>query len=111
MGLMDKLKVQADQLAAKAQQGTAQMQTKLDAVQARRGSDLLLRDLGAAYYSEQRQHGSHDAVEQALAALDSHANQAGPVDASTPEPQPMPTQAAAVPTGDQPSGDFNLDDV
>jgi hypothetical protein len=112
MGLMDKLKVQADQLAVKAQQGTAQMQTKFDAVQAKRSADALLRDLGAAYYAEQRQNGPHTAVESALAALDAHASQTSPVDTSTTGPQPMPTQSAAdaSPAG-QPAGDFKLDDM
>jgi hypothetical protein len=110
MGLLDKLKVQAEQVAAKAQQGTAQVQTKLDAVQAKRSSDVLLRDLGAAYYAEQRQGGPHAAVETALAALDSHASQPAPIDVSTTGPQPMPTQST--PSADaQPAGDFKLDDL
>jgi hypothetical protein len=112
---MDKLKVQAEQVAARAQQGTAQVQTRLDAVQAKRGSDVLLRDLGAAYYAEQRQGGPHDAVEAALAALDSHASQTAPIDTSTTGPQPMPTQSAppagAQPADAQPAGDFKLDDL
>lgn len=110
MGLMDKLKVQAEQVAAKAQVGTAQVQAKFDAVQAKRNTDILLRDLGAAYYTEQRQGGPHDGVERALAALDSHASQSGPVDVSTTGPQPGPTQAAPM-SGQQPAGDFKLDDL
>lgn len=110
MGLMDKLKVQAEQVAVKAQQGTAQVQAKFDAAQAKRSSDVLLRDLGAAYYAEQRQGGPHDAVENALVALDAHASQAGPVDVSTSGPQPMPTQSAPS-AGDQPASDFKLDDL
>jgi len=110
MGLMDKLKVQAGEMAVKAQQGTAQVQAKFDAAQAKRSSDVLLRDLGGAYYAEQRQGGPHGAVEAALAALDGHASQAGPVDVSTTGPQPMPTQAAPA-AGAQPAGDFKLDDL
>ncbi|HVC39322.1 MAG TPA: hypothetical protein VNH20_05025 [Candidatus Dormibacteraeota bacterium] len=110
MGLMDKLKVQAEQMAVKAQQGTAQVQAKFDTVQAKRVADSLLRDLGAAYYGEQRQSGPHDAVEKALAAVDSHAAQTGPVDVSTTGPQPTPTQAAPS-SGPPPAGDFKLDDL
>lgn len=110
MGLMDKLKVQAEQVAARAQQGGAQMQVKFDQVQAKRASDALLRDLGVAYYAEQRQEGGHEAVEQALAALDAHASQHGTIDASTTGPQPAPTQGAPK-AGEQPAGDFKLDDL
>jgi dihydroxyacetone kinase-like predicted kinase len=111
MSFMDKLKEQAEQVAAKAQQGTAQVQTKIDAVQAKRTADSLLHDLGAAYYAEQRQSGPHAAVESALAALDAHASQTAPIDASTTGPQPTPTQAAPPAAAPQPPGDFKLDDV
>lgn len=110
MGLMDKLKVQAEQMAVKAQQGTAQVQAKFDTVQAKRSADALLRDLGAAYYGEQRQGGPHDAVDRAMAALDAHASQTGPVDVSTTGPQPVPTQSAPS-SGPPPAGDFKLDDL
>ncbi|MHB8324992.1 MAG: hypothetical protein ACYDHB_11320 [Candidatus Dormibacteria bacterium] len=110
MGLMDKLKVQAEQMAAKAQQGTAQVQAKFDTVQAKRSADALLRDLGAAYFGEQRQGGPHAAVEQAMAALDAHTSQTGPLDVSTTGPQPTPTQSAPL-SGPPPAGDFKLDDL
>ena len=110
MGLMDKLKEQAGQVATKAQEGTAQVQAKFDAAQAKRANDVLLHDLGAAYFAEQRQGGPHDAVDKALAALDAHASQVGAVDTSTTGAQPMPTQAAP-PSGSSPAGDFKLDDM
>ncbi|MGH7692016.1 MAG: hypothetical protein ACREOA_04840 [Candidatus Dormibacteria bacterium] len=75
---MDKLKGQAEQAAAKAQEGTAQVQAKIDAVQAKRARDALLRDLGAAYYAQQRQGGPMGAVDQALAALDTEATTGPP---------------------------------
>lgn len=106
MGLMDKVKAQAGQLATKAQEGTAQVQAKFETMQAKRGTDTLLRDLGAAYYAEQRQGGPHDAVEKALAALDDHAATAGPVDTSTTGPQPGPSQS-----GPAPGGSYSLDDI
>ncbi len=72
MGFMDKVKVQADALAQKTQQGIAQGQAKLDEMQAKRQADALLRDVGAAYYAERRHGGSHDAVEAALVRVDQH---------------------------------------
>ena len=110
MGIMDKIKAQTEQLAVKAKEGSAQVQAKFDEVQAKRTSDSLLRDLGAAYYAEQRQGGSRAAVEQALQALDAHSNEAGPVDTSTTAAQPTPRQAAPS-SGAAPAGDFKLDDV
>jgi len=110
VGLMDKLKVQAGQVATRAQEGTAQVQAKFDAAQAKRATDTLLRDLGAAYYAEQRQGGPHDAVDKGLVALDTHASQSGPVDVSTTGPQPTPSQAAPS-SGSPAAGDFKLDDL
>lgn len=76
MGLMDKVKMQAEQAKAKAQQGMNQGQAKIDQMQAKRQWDALLRDLGQAYYAQVRQSGSQQAVDSALAALDSQAAQA-----------------------------------
>lgn len=106
MGLMDKLKEQASQVADKAQKGAAQAQAKLEAVQSKRSADSLLRDLGAAYYAEQRQGGKHQAVEDALGALDAHTSSGGSVDVSTSGPQAVPTSQAPATA---PPGDFKLD--
>lgn len=55
MGLMDKVKAQASQLAELAQEkahtATQLGQAKLDAYQTKRASDQLLRRLGAAVYA------------------------------------------------------------
>lgn len=80
MGLMDKVKQQAGQALVKAQQGVSQGQAKLDQVQAKRQADLLLRDLGAAYYATQRTGGSQDAVDAALRLVDEHVAAHGAVD-------------------------------
>lgn len=108
MGLMDKLKEQAGQVADKAQKGAAQAQAKFEAVQTKRNTEVLLRDLGAAYYAEQRQGGAHDAVDKALAALDAAAADGGTVDTSTSGPQTGPAQSAPA-SGAAPAGDFKLD--
>jgi hypothetical protein len=72
MGLMDKVKAQAEQAVAKGKQGVSQGQAKLDAMQAKKQGDALLRDLGAAYYAQQHKGGSADAVSAALAKVAAH---------------------------------------
>ena len=67
MGLMDKVKEQATQLAEKSKQGMAQGQAKLDTMQAKKRTDSLLHDLGAAYYAAERKGGPRDEVERLLA--------------------------------------------
>lgn len=83
MSLLDKAKVAAEKARVAAQQGVHQGQVKLDAMQARRRADVLLRELGWAYYAQQRQGASHEAVERALAALDAHAAEHGGIDAES----------------------------
>jgi anthranilate phosphoribosyltransferase len=80
MGLMDKVKAQAEQAVAKAQHGVAQGQSKLEEIQAKKRADALLRNLGAAYYAQQRSGGSAEAVTTALTAVDAHAAENGTVD-------------------------------
>lgn len=86
MGFMDKVKAQAEQALSMAQQGVAQGQEKLDSLQTKRSADGLLRDLGAAFYAQQRTGGSGDAVQTALAALDRHAAEQGAVDTTPAAP-------------------------
>lgn len=100
MGLMDKVKQQAEQALSKAQQGVAQGQAKLDEVQAKRHEDQLLRDLGAAYYAAERNGAPQEDVDKALAAVDEHmAN------------KPDTAAAAAGGSGDAPPGDYTIGDV
>ena len=125
MGFLDKARDAAQQAATKAQQGMAQGQAKIGEVQAKRASDGLLRDLGAAFYAEQRQGGSSEAVVSALRAIDTHVAQNGPIDtSSSPDggdttsagAPPPPTSATGTPppspaTPSAPGGDFKLDDL
>jgi len=69
MGVMDKVKAQAGAALAKGKEGAAQGHAKFDAMQAKKQSDALLRDLGAAYYAQERKGGSADAVSAALAKV------------------------------------------
>ena len=77
MGILDKVKVQAGQLAEKAQHGVAQGQAKIDALQARRALDALLRDLGMATYRVERHGGSRSDVDRLLGNVESHAREHG----------------------------------
>ena len=72
MGLMDKVKAQAEQAVAKGQQAVAQGQAKVEELQEQRAHDKLLRELGAAYYATQRSGGPQPDVDAALAAVDAH---------------------------------------
>ena len=108
MGLMDKVKQQAEQALAKAQQGVSQGQAKLDQVQAKRQADGLLRNLGAAYYAQVRRNGPPDAVTAALAALDEHAQTHGDIDTSVPAARTGGTSNV----GEKgPRGDYKLEDL
>ena len=52
MGLMDKVKAQASQVAQKAQGAAQSGQAKIDQVQEKRRVDGLFRELGAAVYAQ-----------------------------------------------------------
>lgn len=107
MGLMDKVKQQAEQAINKAQQGVAQGQAKLDEVQAKRQADQLLRDLGAAYYAAERQGGSAEDVATALAAVDDHFATHGTPDTAATSSAPTSATTAS----DAPGGDYKLGDL
>jgi len=79
MGLMDKVKKQAEQALTKAQQGVSQGKAKIDQAQAKHQWDALLRNLGAAVYAQEREGGPSDAVQAALVALDEHMTAHGDV--------------------------------
>jgi hypothetical protein len=76
MSFLDKAKVAAEKAATKAQQGVQQGQAKIEELQEKRKFDALLRDLGSAYWDEERHSGDHEAVVRALAALDAHVTDA-----------------------------------
>ena len=105
MGLMDKVKAQAEQAVAKAQQGVAQGKEKVEEIQAKKQGDALLRNLGAAYFSQQRSGGSADAVATALAAVDAHVAEHGAIDAAV----TLPAQSTATPG--EGGASYGLDDV
>lgn len=118
---LDKLRISAQQAVAQAQSGMAQGQARLDAFQLKRQSDGLLRDLGAAYYAQQRQGGDAADVAAALDLVDSHVAEHGPMDtaasagpAASADSPPPPPAGPAGPAGKPtpPAGaSFSLDDL
>lgn len=96
VGLMDKARQAAQQAAAMAQEGLAQGQAKIEALQVQRTGNELLRQLGEAFYAEQRTGGDREAVVRALAAVDQHIRDHGPIN---------PPQADAASPGGGASGD------
>ena len=91
MGLLDKVKVQAGQIADKAQQGVAQGKDKLEDIQAHKKGEGLLRDLGAAYYEQLRHDGPTSAVADALTAMDAHVAEHGDPTVTTIDVTDTPT--------------------
>ena len=78
MSFLDEAKEAATRAQAMARQALAQGQAKLDELQAKRQGDALLRELGAAYYAQQRSGGSPQVVSAALSAVDAHVAEHGP---------------------------------
>jgi len=63
VGLMDKVKAQAGQVAQKAQGAAQSGQAKLDQVQEKHRVDGLFRELGAAVYAQRTSSGGPDNAE------------------------------------------------
>ena len=105
MGLMDKARQAAQQAAAMAQEGLSQGQAKIEALQVQRTGNELLRQLGEAFYAEQRTVGDREAVVRALAAVDQHIRDHGPInpsraDADEPTSSPSGHEPTSSPGGD-----------
>jgi hypothetical protein len=83
MGLLDKVKEGVAQATAVTKDAAQKGQAKLDALQAKRAADALLRDLGAAAYAEKTGRAGADnsaSIDRILAALEQHERDNGPVD-------------------------------
>ncbi len=83
MGILDKAKQQANQLAQKGQEAAKKGQEKIETVQAKKQADALFRDLGAAIFAERTGRGTNETaaeVELLVASLRSHEASQGPVD-------------------------------
>jgi hypothetical protein len=75
MGLMDRVKAQASQLAQQAMDATQEGKAKLDQVQAQRRGEAMLRQLGAAVFAERTGRGAPDSqakIDQLVSAISAH---------------------------------------
>ncbi|MDA8310101.1 MAG: hypothetical protein M0Z46_05725 [Actinomycetota bacterium] len=90
MGLLDKVKTQAVNASAIAKDAAQKGQAKLDAIQAKRAADVLLRDLGAVVYGQRTGRAAATAesdVERIVASLQAHEAEYGPIDLGAEEPK------------------------
>lgn len=88
MGLMDKVKAQAQQLADKAQEQVATGQQKVEEALAKRRNDATLRELGALVYAERSGRGGDDArVEALMAEVRSYEAEHGPISTDPAPPE------------------------
>ncbi len=113
MGFLDKAREAAAQATVKAQQGVAQGQAKIDEMQVKRQADGLMRELGAAYYAQERRGGSPAAVSAALTAVDNHVAAQGTDGTSSAagSASPPPMSSADVPPPVTQPGNYRLDDL
>ncbi len=101
MGLMDKVKAQATQLAQKTQEAALEGKAKLDQAQAGRRGDALLRSLGAAVFAERTGRGTADSqgkIDKLIADISAHERENG-LNLADPSPVvPQPTFPADPPS-------------
>jgi hypothetical protein len=103
MGLMDKVKAQANTLAQKTQETAREGKARIDQAQANRHADLMLRNLGALVYAEQTGRGtpqSQDQIAKLIGDISSHEAQNG-INLSG---QPTGSPGGVPPQGSQPEG-------
>jgi hypothetical protein len=89
MGLMDRVRDQAAQLAQKTQEAAQEGRVMLDQAQARRRADAMFRDLGAAVYAERTGRGGPDGaakIDRLVKALSRQEAEQGLGDSSSQPP-------------------------
>ena len=117
MGLMDKVKAQATQLAQKTQEAAQEGKNRLDQAQATRRGDVLLRQLGAAVFAERTGRGTADTqatIDQLITAISAHESENGLnlTGATVPppgSPADQPESTSGPGTWSAPSGGFSGD--
>lgn len=75
MGLMDKVKAQANTLAQKTQETAREGKARLDQAQANRRADMMLRNLGALLYAERTNRGTpgtQDQISKLITDIQAH---------------------------------------
>jgi hypothetical protein len=112
MALFDKVKEQASQLAQKAQEAGKAGQAKIEDAQAKRKSDAMLRDLGAALYAQKTTGVDNSAeIDRIVGDLTTFEAEHGPVaaeDASDTSDTGGSTPAASSEAEPPPEGGFKL---
>lgn len=84
MGIMDKVKEQANVAAAAAKEAAQKGQAKVEEVQAKRAADSVLRDLGYAVYLEKTDRATPSSEANIVACVETlreHESEHGPLDA------------------------------
>ena len=115
MGLMDRVREQAAQLAQKTQEAAQEGRVMLDQAQARRRADAMFRDLGAAVYAERTGRGGPDGaakIDRLVKALSRQEAEQGLGDSSSSpsgkedgDPPPSGQQDSDPPASGQQDGD------
>jgi hypothetical protein len=80
MGLMDKVRAQATQIAQQAQEAAQEGKARLDQAQAGRRGDMLLRQLGALVFADRTGRGTADSqarIDQLISEISAHESQNG----------------------------------
>ncbi len=75
MGLMDKVRAQATQLAQKTQETARDSKVKFDQAQAKRRGEVMLRNLGAMVYADRTGRGTPDTaaeIDRLVTEISSH---------------------------------------
>ena len=123
MGLMDRVRAQATQIAQQAQEAAQEGKARIDQAQAGRRGDMLLRQLGALVFAERTGRGTAESqaqIEQLISDISAYESQNGLNLADPPQPgfgqslfgqsvfgqsssgQPAPGQQAGSPASPQP---------
>jgi hypothetical protein len=100
MGLLDKVKATAEAATEAAKDAAAKGQAKFDEVQAKKGADTMLRDLGAALYATKtgRSTPTTDGeMERLVGALQAYEDSHGPLTLAPESAAAAPTAAPAPP--------------
>ncbi len=109
MGLMDRVKAQAAQIAQQAQEAAQEGRSRIDQVQASRRGDAMLRQLGAAVLAERTGRGAADSqarIDQLINDIAAYERESGlnltsPTQQSFPQPG-FPASAPGPFAGSQP---------
>ena len=98
MGLMDRVREQAAQIAQRTQEAAQEGRVMLDQAQARRRADAMFRDLGAAVYAERTGRAgpnNADKIDRLIKALSRQEAEQGLGDGNPPPSSPPPSPPPA----------------